>query len=274
MSARRRSPGSARPPGSSWTCRACPRGYAPPAGLRALLDGGRPAAGPLAPPGHPARGPTLSLPAARQNRPIRTPLVTPPPSQEHAPESAIGGVGKVSAATLRCRRRSGLRDRCPPHGQSWSSGLSAEASFLVSTDRFRAGGHDPRAGARVGSAAGLARTCLVSGRAAPALAARGAVRRTVLAMTEPGPAAAAGGTGRRRPRLGVYQRGAGLLCAGGQQGSLEVQPLARAEYGGTSGCEQRVGSRIIRSGRPGTGGRTAVIPADHGCPVRDVRGRT
>src|SRR5215471_12397523 len=34
-------------------------------------------------------------------------------------------------------------------------------------------------------------------------------------------------------RLGVYQRGAGLLCAGRQQGSLEIQRLARAEYGGT-----------------------------------------
>ncbi len=74
------------------------------------------------------------------------------------PPAQIGsGVGKVLRLRLRSRRRSWLRGPCPPPEQPRSSGLQAEA---------RNDGHDPRAGARAGSAGVGARTCLVFGLAA------------------------------------------------------------------------------------------------------------
>jgi hypothetical protein len=58
-----------------------------------------------------------------------------------------------------------------------------------------------------------------------------------ITVTNPGLAAATGGlAGGSQPAPGVYQISLPLLCAGKQQGALQVQKTEKD--GGTSGCEQ------------------------------------
>lgn len=98
-------------------------------------------------------------------------------------------------------------------------------------------------------------------------------------------------------QLLVYQLGVRLLCAGEQQEPVAVQQLLidgqdegnqwlRTTYGlkhhqVRPGCRRRPAWLRPRAGRSGTherqhglGGPIAGIPADHGRPVPDVRGRT
>jgi hypothetical protein len=126
---------------------------------------------------------------------IRQPAILNSVSSQpaHTPLTDIGasisGVGTVSAATLRSRRRSWLRDPCPPHEQPWSSGLPAGT---------RAGGRDPRAGARADSAGVGARTYLVSGLAAPISGSTWSCPPHAVGDRNRGTAAVTGGTGGRR----------------------------------------------------------------------------
>ena len=153
------------------------------------------------------------------------------------------GVGKV--LRLRCAVGAG-------HGFAVRVRLTSSHGVRGCRREVRNDGHDPRAGARAGSAGVGARTCLVFGLAA-----------STSASTWSCPPRSAG------------DKGTGACCRHGQAevfsswcissacgSSVQVSSKDRWRFstwqktghtGGTSGCEQRSGSSITRSGRPATG---------------------
>jgi hypothetical protein len=160
---------------------------------------------------------------------------------------------------------------------------------------FRDGGHHPRAGACAGSAGvGAHMPCIryyrVEIRQHLEPPASQCWKERNGGLLPPRVESAGGGL-----QLLVYQLGARLLCAGEQQGSLEVQHLAKIDETGNqwlrtrfglkhhqvrSACHRRPAWLRRLTGRSGKHerehgpcGRIAVIPADHGRLVRDVRGR-
>jgi hypothetical protein len=159
-------------------------------------------------------------------------------------ESAISGVGKVSAVTT--------AQSAPVMASRSMSVSRAAMEFGVSGGKSVMVGHDPAGGRTCRLSWGwrahvsCVRSCRVDIRQQLELPAPQCWEKRNRGLL---PTRAGGGL-----ELLVYQLGVRLLCAGEQQGPLEVQRRAKdRQYGGTSGCEQRLGSSIARSGRPATG---------------------
>ena len=148
-----------------------------------------------------------------------------------------------------------LRLRCAVgagHGFAVRVRLTSSHGVRGCRREVRNDGHDPRAGARAGSAGGGACTCLVFGLAAS----------TSASTWSCSPHSAGDkGTG-ARCRHGQAEVFNSWCISSACGSSVQVSSKDRWRFstwqktdntGGTSGCEQRLGSSITRSGRPATG---------------------
>jgi hypothetical protein len=127
-------------------------------------------------------------------------------------------------------------------------GLLATGGDSVMVDRTRGQAHVP-------AQLGLARTCLVLGLAALASGSSWSCPPRSSGDKKPGPAAATGGTGSRRSAApGCIRSACGSSVQVGSKDRWRFSTWQKTDSTGrTSGCEQRLGSCIIRSGRPATG---------------------
>ncbi len=172
-----------------------------------------------------------------------------------------------------------------------SYGVRATSVNPVIVDTAHGRGHVP-------AQLGITRARLVFGLAATTSGSSCSCPASkVLEITQPGPAAATGASADGSQPVRSYQIGMRLLCAGERQGPLEVQRLAadrqtrgnqwpRTEFGlkhhqvrpachrGPARLRPLTGRSGKHEGEPGPGARIAVIPANRGRPVPDVRGRT